>query len=97
MKMTNYDTQTCNYCGEVRADMEGWHDCPRAQDAKARIDASIESMKRVAEGKESNQPMTSLQLRDQANRRRDLANYMQAQGLEINPDYGDRDPDAGDE
>ncbi len=85
----------CSYCGKDRDNLEGWHDCSAAQDAKARIDEKIESMTRIAEGQEDRTPMTSQQLHARANSRRDMANFLRANGQEINPDYGDED--AGDD
>lgn len=39
----------CNYCGNPRDNLDGYHSCRPAQDAKARIEASIEAMTRVAD------------------------------------------------
>lgn len=37
----------CNYCFGTRENVNDWHDCPQAQAAKAKIDASVEAITRI--------------------------------------------------
>ena len=57
-------SNTCLYCLQPRKDLDGWHGCPQSRDAKARIDASIDAMKRIATkaAPAERKPMTDMEI-----------------------------------
>ncbi len=76
----------CVYCMEERPDIEGWHGCPRSLRMKDQIDlAIVEIVQSMVHP--GNKPMTSMQLKERADSRRDMANTMKTQGVPVRKEY----------
>ena len=71
----------CNYCEET-----DYHKCVKRDAAK--VVAMANRITRVyGNGKPDMRPQTSQQLKEQADRRQDMARMAKQAGLNINPDY----------
>lgn len=76
----------CNYCGNDRDGVEGWHDCSQATDAKARIEASIEDMQRIATNSTPSEVAWDV---DRKKRMGDIAQNIRITGGQTKPMGGD--------
>jgi hypothetical protein len=78
----------CTYCYQPRESMEGWHEnCAPSRDAKARMEANIEGIMRIANHQSDKAPMTSDQLRNRSDRRREVAQSVRLNGGQTHPEY----------
>lgn len=46
----------CPYCTQERENLDGWHDCQGARDAKARVDQHVDDLIRLATNRTERQP-----------------------------------------
>jgi hypothetical protein len=75
----------CAYCGKGKR-KPGWHSCKQAKLSKARIDEVIKGIHRQMD-KPGSMPMTSLQMKQRADRLRQMATGIKLQGGKVKPDY----------
>lgn len=66
--------------------MEGWHDCPRSQAAKKRVEDEIEA---IVQEKETpfTRRLTSDQMQLREDGRHDIATILKIQGTSVVPEY----------
>lgn len=89
----------CAYCDAAKT-YEGWHDCPQAQSAKAHIEAEVAEIHKMFDGSEDRTPLTSDQLHERANQRRNNAQGVIQQKGEVKEWYeplGENQYDGRDE
>lgn len=90
-------TTNCSYCFKPRTDMEGWHDCPRAQDMKARVEGQIDAITRMQDLPYGRR-LTSDEMKVREDRRHEMANTLLARNrylpkrdhIKVTREYGQR-------
>lgn len=76
----------CNYCLNPRKDLDGWHGCDQSLDAKARIDQEIDEIAAMM-SKPGSRELTSMDMKNREDRRRQMATGLRINGQEVRPEY----------
>lgn len=77
---------TCAYCGGYKLFSQGWHDCPQAQDALARLQTAVSGIQ-ADMLKPGQRRLTSNEMKQREDRRHSMAVSIKLNGGGVKPAY----------